>query len=1096
MKERRSPAKYHILPCVITLLALIALLTAAALRVQAIGGNPGSSDAQSFYAVWDDSSKSITFAAEPPGEGTYEEVTGVKEFIQKYKDEVKTVDFAFTNGEGQSEKIVLGHEEADTLFYECGELKEIKNLKNLDTSLCTTMRGMFAYCTSLEAIDVSGFDTSGVKDMSHMFRNCEVLEELDLSKFNTSAVTDMGFMFCRCFKLKEIDLSKFNTSAVTNMTYMFNRCYAAKNIDVTSFDTSKVTDMECMFYHCDSIKEIDVSGFDTSKVRSMYIMFAYCQELEELDLSSFTTDSISTSHDSYPGLTGLVYYCPKVKSIDVSGMKTGRGVLSLQNSFTGCYTLERITLGPEIILAPYTGGYAPCGLSGNWAREDKPDEMITTGALFELFDGTKPESAGTYIRYIPEGHFYRTDGTLNQDNMWEVHTPDERFKGYCLNKFRGGVAPYLDRVQITSDSQLRELLDSNVPEASIGYAPLGNSVEEALVTIMYYGWPSDKAGIKAKYGLTDNEFIEVTQNAIWDFVDRYDNKSGPENQSEKMIAAYNELLAQRYSNIQERYELYVYTTRDERFQNLISIRSLTDGIYGGVEVYKQNNLSEPLQGAEFTVYTMDGQAVRTMTTGSDGYASICETDSYQGLPAGDYYVRETKAPAGYVIDNIRYYFTIEEDNVIVTLGRRSVDGDDEYMIFKNADLAGYEGGGISVKKVSDTRKELIGAEFTIYDSSGGVVMNIISGEDGIASTGARDLSLGSYTIKETRAPSGYVATGETRSFEITEDKQFLEEAFEFTNNGKSGEVIIDAKKIFKNGKLKGDDFSFRLTTMDGEVLQEKTCDSEGRVVFDAIPYTAEDQGYVNYKIVEVKGDDKNIEYDTHEEIVTVTIVDTGADDLECIAIYDEDGATFTNSKEPFIEKTVNFEKGEILDNTSKEVTYTIKTLVPSDIKNFRVVDDLPSALEFGDRKSFKIKVDGEEKNLDFALGDSKFLLELKEDVIKDYYGSEIEVSFNARIRKGADLSKFKQGERYVVNNVAVCIIDLDIRIESDAEEAGIVLDEYDEGNEEEAERTERAERARRAETGDDTYIALYVIMLFAAFVPAAMILIKRRRQGR
>ncbi len=57
-------------------------------------------------------------------------------------------------------------------FWFCGEITEIKNIQNLDTSEVTNMSSMFNLCSKLKSIDVSGFNTSKVTDMSFMFQNC------------------------------------------------------------------------------------------------------------------------------------------------------------------------------------------------------------------------------------------------------------------------------------------------------------------------------------------------------------------------------------------------------------------------------------------------------------------------------------------------------------------------------------------------------------------------------------------------------------------------------------------------------------------------------------------------------------------------------------------------------------------------------------------------------------------------------------------------------------------------------------------------------------------------------------------------------------
>ena len=166
------------------------------------------------------------------------------------------------------------------------------NLSIFNTSNVTSMKEMFAYCSSLTSLDLSNFDTSRVTSMDDLFWQCESLTDLDLSGFNTSNVTDMSGMFSYCSSLTNLDLSGFNTSNVTNMSYMFNDCSSLTDLDLSRFNTSNVTDMRFMFYNCSSLTSLALSSFNTSNVTDMSSMFSDCSSLTSLDLSSFNTSNV------------------------------------------------------------------------------------------------------------------------------------------------------------------------------------------------------------------------------------------------------------------------------------------------------------------------------------------------------------------------------------------------------------------------------------------------------------------------------------------------------------------------------------------------------------------------------------------------------------------------------------------------------------------------------------------------------------------------------------------------------------------------------------------------------------------------------------
>ena len=61
---------------------------------------------------------------------------------------------------------------------------------------------------------------------------------------------------------------------------------------------------------------------------------------------------------------------------------------------------------------------------------------------------------------------------------------------------------------------------------------------------------------------------------------------------------------------------------------------------------------EPLEGAVFTMYTMDGTPVATATSGPEGYAE------FRQVLHGDYYIMETGAPEGYILSPEKRYVSI------------------------------------------------------------------------------------------------------------------------------------------------------------------------------------------------------------------------------------------------------------------------------------------------------------------------------------------------------------------------------------------------------------------------------------------------------
>ncbi|MBQ7680620.1 MAG: BspA family leucine-rich repeat surface protein [Oscillibacter sp.] len=245
-------------------------------------------------------------------------------------------------------------------FCDCGNLTEIRNIRNLDTSNITSMFCMFYQCRSLTSLDVGGFNTSNVTYMPWIFSGCSSLTSLDVSGFDTSNATDIGYMFYGCRNLTSLDVSGFNTSNVTVMSWMFCDCDSLTTLNVSGFDTANVTDMNHMFCRCSSLTALDVSHFNTANVTSMLSMFNGCSGLTALDVSHFDTANVSdmswmfsechsltrlnvSSFDTSQVTTMecMFQHCFALPRVDVSGFDT-RKVTNMGGMFYGCYALTEL----------------------------------------------------------------------------------------------------------------------------------------------------------------------------------------------------------------------------------------------------------------------------------------------------------------------------------------------------------------------------------------------------------------------------------------------------------------------------------------------------------------------------------------------------------------------------------------------------------------------------------------------------------------------------------------------------------------------------------------------------------------------------------
>ncbi|HAO6513001.1 TPA: BspA family leucine-rich repeat surface protein [Listeria monocytogenes] len=228
------------------------------------------------------------------------------------------------------------------MFASCSKISEL-DVSGLNTSSVTDMEYVFAGSVGLEKLDVSHFDTSSVTNMRGMFSGCRALEELDVSHFDTSSVTTMYYMFFNNEKLEKLDVSNWDTSSVTDMSYMFYFCYNLEALDVSNWDTSSVTDMQYMFASCNSLEALDVSNWDTSSVTNMRYMFGSCNSLEELDVSHFDTSSVTN-------MDGMFRDCTALKSLYLDNFTDAA---SMTDMFKGTTSLTYLFVSHN--LSTFTG---------------------------------------------------------------------------------------------------------------------------------------------------------------------------------------------------------------------------------------------------------------------------------------------------------------------------------------------------------------------------------------------------------------------------------------------------------------------------------------------------------------------------------------------------------------------------------------------------------------------------------------------------------------------------------------------------------------------------------------------------------------------
>lgn len=169
-----------------------------------------------------------------------------------------------------------------------------------------------------------------------------------------------------------------------------------------------------------------------------------------------------------------------------------------------------------------------------------------------------------------------------------------------------------------------------------------------------------------------------------------------------------------------------------------------------VKVTKTDALTgNAVKGAEFTVFDKDGNIVDKWTTDGTAHA-------VSGLDEGcEYILKETKTPEGYMTAPDRTLVVSGEQNMDVEIKEQPVLTD------------------IEVQKVDAQTKKVIKSkdfEFTMYsDAECKNAITTVSADKNAGTATFKDLRYGTYYIKETKAPTGYLLSKEVKKV-VVDDK--------------------------------------------------------------------------------------------------------------------------------------------------------------------------------------------------------------------------------------------------------------------------------------------------------------------------------------
>lgn len=219
----------------------------------------------------------------------------------------------------------------------------------------------------------------------------------------------------------------------------------------------------------------------------------------------------------------------------------------------------------------------------------------------------------------------------------------------------------------------------------------------------------------------------------------------------------------------------------------------------------------------------DSQKLPANTLMATGATDSQGNLTFSGLyPHGDYYIKELSVPDGWLLSAQTYPVTLTPNH--------KASGENVITVYLDQPILNR----LIYTPVTLTKTDITGAEklpgalIEVYDAEGNIIYREYTDANGEISN--IPVVPGTYTFKETYAPSGYALNTAIKTFTVTADGQV------------HGDTVIrdevnrvTLKKIRQNGEaLAG--AVFGLFNEQGDQVQEATSDADGSVVFHQIPY--------------------------------------------------------------------------------------------------------------------------------------------------------------------------------------------------------------------------------------------------------------------
>ena len=371
---------------------------------------------------------------------------------------------------------------------------------------------------------------------------------------------------------------------------------------------------------------------------------------------------------------------------------------------------------------------------------------------------TEVYAEDVYQAYTKSGEYPASD---HLKNPIYVRPDGSNAKGdvaYCFNDHRSfpdsAFSPRktLYTKELGTAAKFEELADTE--------RVTGENLYNGLVRVIYDGYPNNKSGIKERYGLTDGQFRQITQYAVWYYTDTFNmpaRDTSGNNFTENEKNAFNDLVNST-TTIPAGTKLDIYRAKDNSYQNLLSGHFQPNTptptptpapTTKEIEFSKVRLGGTELAGAQIEIYKGTQKVSEwTSTTASKKIQ----------LEPGIYRFHEEAAPAGFLAVT-DFTFTVKADGTVelgtIAQGETVVAAGGKITVTDNAQTTPTPTPTtkeVEFSKVKLGGTELAGAQIEIYKGTQKV-------SEWTSTTASKKIQLepGIYRFHEEAAPAGFLA---------------------------------------------------------------------------------------------------------------------------------------------------------------------------------------------------------------------------------------------------------------------------------------------------------------------------------------------------